>query len=118
MDSYKYSVGQRVSFTKPRLGQGARIGTIVKRWWYDSQGFVGYPMYDIDYGDPEVALGVDEDCITPVVIASSKLGTQGQIQLRKALADKRAFLKDTLRTARETRKEIKNIREALKAGVK
>lgn len=79
---------------------------------------VTVPMYDIDCGEPEVAFGVDEDRITPVVTASSKLSTQGQIQLRKALADKRAFLKDILRTARETRREIKSIREVLKAGVK
>lgn len=118
MNSYKYSVGQRVSFTIPRSGQGARIGTIVDRWWYDCQGFQGFPMYDIYCGEPEVASGVDEECITPVATAASKLSTQGQIQLRKALADERAFLKATLSTARETRKKIKNIREALKTGVK
>lgn len=113
MNNYKFDVGQRVSFFGSKI-KSRKTGVIVRRWWYACQGFQGFPMYDIDCGEPEVAFGVDEECIIPVAVASSKLSTQGQIQLRKALADNRAFLKDTLRTARETREEIKRIKEALK----
>ena len=58
MSDYKFKIGQRVVFYDQE-NKITRSGIIVDRGWYASQGFRGWPMYDIDYGEDEGAFGVD-----------------------------------------------------------
>ena len=71
-------------------------------------------MYDIDCGEPELAFGVDEDCITPILIPKQiPLGPQGRVQLREELAEKEEELKAARLTVRKLRKSIKSIKAIL-----
>lgn len=117
MNDYKYDVGQRVSFTVPRSGCTVNFGTIVRRWWYACQGFAGFPMYDIDCGEPELAFGVDEDCIISILTPKQiPLGPQGRAQLKEELAEKEKDLKAARLTVRMLRKSIKSIKAILGQG--
>lgn len=111
MNNYKFNLGQKVSFVyRGEIKQGI----IVRRWWYDCQGFVGFPMYDIDFGGPTLVTGMDEDKVTKLASNSKvKMSKKGVAALRKVLAEKKVAMMEARGRVKTLREEIRTLRGVL-----